>query len=194
MLAWDGFWPSLGFGKAKAVGLGQGFGCYETRRKFSLPPKKLYVKHINVPNILLYTNFIIELKDQYFEMYGKEGTPKSTHVKGNKNLAKLLAEDTTDKKELSTPTPTAVASKPWRTEFNWYLDGNDEVPNGMLLPQWWGVTVLSYISRFRFQLIFVFSRSTLHISLSGLRWPMTTLQSWAPQFQASMHSHLLGSP
>jgi hypothetical protein len=126
-------------------------------------------------------------------MYGKEGAPKSTRVKGNKNLAKLLAEDTTDEEELSTPTPTADVSKPWRAEFNWYLDGNDEVPNGMSLPRWWGVT-LFYISRFRFQLIFVFSRFTLHVSLSGLRWPVTTLRSWAPQFQASAHSHLLGSP
>ena len=42
-------------------------------------------------------------------MYG-EGPPKSTHVKGNKNLAKLLAEDTTDEEEeLGTPTPTADA-------------------------------------------------------------------------------------
>ena len=29
MLAWNGFWPSLGFGKAKAVGLGWGFERYE---------------------------------------------------------------------------------------------------------------------------------------------------------------------
>jgi hypothetical protein len=60
----------------------------------------------------LYTNFIIEFKEWYFEVYSKEGPPKSTHVKGNKNLAKLLAEDTTDNKEPSTPTPAADASKP----------------------------------------------------------------------------------
>jgi hypothetical protein len=81
----------------------------------------------------LYTDFIIEFKDRYLEMYGKEGAPKSTHIKGNKNLAKLLAEDMTDKEELSTPTFTADALKLWRTEFNRYSDGNDEVPNGMLL-------------------------------------------------------------
>jgi len=68
-------------------------------------------------------------------MYVKEDPPKSTHVKGNKILVKLLAEDTTDEEEeLGTPTPTADASKPWKNEFNWYLDGNDEVPNGMSLP------------------------------------------------------------
>ena len=72
----------------------------------------MYVKHINLPNNLLYTNFIIEFKDRYFEMYGKEGAPKSTHVQGNKNLAKLLAKDTTDEEELGTPTPTADVSKP----------------------------------------------------------------------------------
>ena len=37
-LAWDGFWPGLGFGKAKAVGLGHGFSyrkflsTWESRR------------------------------------------------------------------------------------------------------------------------------------------------------------------
>jgi hypothetical protein len=76
-------------------------------------------------------------------MYGKEGPPKSTHVKGNKKLAKLLAEDTTDdEEECSTPTPAADSSKPWKAEFNWYLDGTDEVPNGMPLPRWWGVNTL----------------------------------------------------
>jgi len=39
-------------------------------------------------------------------MYVKEDPPKSTHVKGNKILVKLLAEDTTDEEEeLGTPTP-----------------------------------------------------------------------------------------
>ena len=60
-------------------------------------------------------------------------------MKGNKNLAKLLAEDTDDEEKLGTPSPTADASQPWKTEFNRYLDGNDEVPNGMSLPRWWGV-------------------------------------------------------
>ena len=115
--------------------------------KFSILPKKLYVKRINLPNNLLYTDFIIKFKERYIKMYGKEGPPKSTHVKGNKNLAKLLAEDTTDDdEELGTPTPATDASQPWKTEFNQYLNGNDEVPNGMSLPRWWGVNNLSYIS------------------------------------------------
>ena len=155
----------------------------------------MYVKCVYLQNNLLYTNFIIKFKEQYFEMYGKEGPPKSTRVKGNKNLAKPLAEDTTDEEEeLSTPTPTADVSKPWKNEFNWYLDGNDEVPNGMSLPQWWGVHSFILHINILFWLIFSFCRSTLHISLSGLHWPVTTLQSWDPLFRANMHSHLLGSP
>ena len=34
-----------------------------------------------------------------FTIPSKDGPPKSTHVKGNKNLVKLLAEDTTDEEE-----------------------------------------------------------------------------------------------
>lgn len=159
--------------------------------KFFLPLKKLCIKRVYLLNNLLYTNFIFKFKEQYFEMYGKKGPPKSTHVKGNKNLAKLLAKDTTDEEELSTPTPTADASKPWKNEFNQYLDGNDEVPNGMSLLRWWRVN--SFILHIKI-LLFSFSRSILHVSLSGLHWPVTTLRSWAPQFRASVHSRLLGSP
>lgn len=70
-------------------------------------------------------------------MYGKDGLPKSTRVKGNHKLAKLLAEDSTDKDE-EPPTPGVDLSKPWKTEFNQYLNGSDEA-NGMPLPQWWRV-------------------------------------------------------
>jgi hypothetical protein len=140
----------------------------------------------------MYTNFIIEFKERYFKLYGKDGPPKSTHVKGNKNLAKLLAEDTTDEEKPDTPILTD-ASNPWKSEFNRYLNGNDEVPNGMSLPRWWGVNSFILHINVCFQLIFYLSRSILRVSLSGLHWPVTFSRLWVPQFRASAHSHLLGS-
>ena len=67
-----------------------------------------------VPNNLLYTtSYIIKFKKWYFEIYGRKGPLKSTHAKGNENLAKLLVKDTSDEeKEIGTPTPTADVSKP----------------------------------------------------------------------------------
>lgn len=88
---------------------------------------------------------LMQFKDRYFELYGKDGAPKGlSNIKGNKKLAKLMAEYTSDEDEdpdaqSQSATPTIDSSKPWLHEFNQYLNGTDEVPNGMSLPSWWGV-------------------------------------------------------
>lgn len=51
-----------------------------------------------------------------------------------------------DEDELAsaTSTPTPNTSKPWLREFNQYLNGGDEVPSGMMIVQWWGVSYLLF--------------------------------------------------
>jgi hypothetical protein len=43
-----------------------------------------------------------------------------------------------DDNDNTTQAPLNLA-EPWRREFDQYLTGHDEVPDGMSLPQWWGV-------------------------------------------------------
>jgi hypothetical protein len=61
--------------------------------------------------------------------------------KGNKKLARLLAEDSDDE-EIAVPSASAAlpgSSKPWLHELKSYLDSVDEVPSGMSIAKWWGV-------------------------------------------------------
>ena len=52
-----------------------------------------------------------------------------------------MAEYTSDEDDDdSVSTPTEIA-EPWRRKFNQYLNGSDEVPNGMSIVQWWGVCI-----------------------------------------------------
>jgi hypothetical protein len=72
------------------------------------------------------------------------GAQRVTVKKGNKKLARLLAEDSDDDEmsPASNSIPSNVseaAEKPWLHEFKAYLDGVDEVPNGMTITKWWGV-------------------------------------------------------
>jgi hypothetical protein len=83
-------------------------------------------------------------------MYGEAGAPPAAVKKHNKKLARLLAEDSTDE-ELDVPlaaTPLPADSdtnKPWLREFKQYINGVDEVPNGMTITKWWGVSLFIYI-------------------------------------------------
>ncbi|KAF8957686.1 hypothetical protein BDZ97DRAFT_85657 [Flammula alnicola] len=83
-------------------------------------------------------------QERYLEIYGANGAPQAAVKKGNKKLARLLAEDSTDD-EMGAPSSSAMpplngeGSKPWVHEFKAYLDGVDEVPNGMTTTKWWGV-------------------------------------------------------
>ena len=77
-------------------------------------------------------------------MYGVDGAPPAVDKKVNKKLARLLAEDSTDDEmdapsTSATPLPESDTHKPWLHEFRRYLDGVDEVPNGMTITKWWGV-------------------------------------------------------
>jgi hypothetical protein len=74
------------------------------------------------------------------------GAPPAAAKKGNKKLARLLAEDSTDEEmdvasTSATPSPDSDANKPWLHEFKGYIDGVDEVPNGMSIVKWWGVSL-----------------------------------------------------
>ena len=76
-------------------------------------------------------------------MYGVAGAPPAAVKKRNKKLAQLLAEDSADEDSemASTPSPDIDANKPWLWEFKQYIDGVDEVPNGMTITKWWGVSL-----------------------------------------------------
>lgn len=86
-------------------------------------------------------------------MYGVAGAPQAAVKKGNKKLARLLAEDSTDE-ETDVPSTSGSANplldsdahKPWLREFNAYINGVDEVPNGMTITKWWGVGIFINIS------------------------------------------------
>ena len=79
-------------------------------------------------------------------MYGVAGAPAAAVRKGNKKLARLLAENSADEEmdapsNLATPSPDSDTNKPWLREFKKYIDGADEVPNGMTIIKWWGVNI-----------------------------------------------------
>jgi hypothetical protein len=79
-------------------------------------------------------------------MYGNNAAPKPIK-KGNQKLAQLMAhldsEDEDYDDEGSSFSQTAT-STPWALEFNQYLNGADEVANGVSLTHWWGVSFYPY--------------------------------------------------
>lgn len=87
-------------------------------------------------------------------MYGAAGAPPATVKKRNKKLARLLAQDSTDEEmdipsTSATPSPDSDTNKPWLREFKLYIDGVDEVPNGMSITKWWGVRLIhKYLNYF----------------------------------------------
>lgn len=76
-------------------------------------------------------------------MYGENGPPPPKQKRAGK-LAALFADDSDDESSSPTPSlpppPVTLAQKPWLTEFNQYLNGNDELPEDMKLCHWWGVS------------------------------------------------------
>ena len=64
-------------------------------------------------------------------------------------MAKYTSDEDDDD---STSTPTEIA-EPWWHEFNQYLNGSDEVPNGMSIVQWWGVCIVG-ICKYSMSLLF----------------------------------------
>lgn len=73
-------------------------------------------------------------------LYGTGGPPKASRSKGNKKLA-MLMDELESHDEPTVPALLAQdVAKPWLSEFNQYLDAVDEVPNGMMITQWWGVS------------------------------------------------------
>jgi hypothetical protein len=52
-----------------------------------------------------------------------------------------MAEYTSDEDDDDSASTPAEIAEPWRREFNQYLNGSDEVPNGMSIVQWWGVCI-----------------------------------------------------
>ena len=98
-------------------------------------------------------------------MYGVAGPPAAVK-KGNKKLARLLAEDSADKdmegpSTSATPSPDSDTNKPWLHEFKQYIDGADEVPNGMTITTWWGVNLFINILNYTLVLTFYYLRLTL---------------------------------
>lgn len=80
-------------------------------------------------------------------MYGP-GTngPVKPSKKGHSKLARLIARyDKTAESLTTADAPSSssdpATSKPWLTEFHHYLNGNDEVPVGISVIQWWGVRI-----------------------------------------------------
>lgn len=95
--------------------------------------------------MFFFSNFQ-QFKERYLELYGAGGAPPAAVKKVNKKLARLLAVDSTDEETdvpstSATPSPDSDNNKPWLREFKLYIDGVDEVPNGMTITKWWGVSL-----------------------------------------------------
>ena len=81
-------------------------------------------------------------------MYGTQPAPRPAK-KGNKRLAALLTENSSDDDadmEDSPSMPDTDSSGPWMREFNSYLKLTDEVPSGMTLVVWWGVSLYIHVA------------------------------------------------
>ena len=96
-------------------------------------------------HVLFFSNFQ-QFKEHYLELYSAGGAPPAAVKKVNKKLAQLLAVDLTDEdmdvsSTSAMPSPDSDNNKPWLCEFKLYIDGVDEVPNGMTITKWWGVSL-----------------------------------------------------
>jgi len=75
-----------------------------------------------------------QFKDCYFELNSSGSTPTA-------GPSKVADDDSSgsEEEEASTPKPSVPVEEAWRREFNRYLNGEDELPEGMTLVQWWAV-------------------------------------------------------
>jgi hypothetical protein len=83
-------------------------------------------------------------------MYGTANTPqplekgKTGHGKVKVLLWELESHDE-DENLFAHSTPSSSSSdpaKPWLKEFHYYLNSFDEIPEGMSIVQWWGVSCI----------------------------------------------------
>ena len=75
-------------------------------------------------------------KERYYELHGNGNTAAA--IRKGKQVAEESSSD--DDEHLAAPTPVPAPSEaPWKREFNRYIKGEDELPDGMILVQWWGV-------------------------------------------------------
>lgn len=52
------------------------------------------------------------------------------------------------------PAPDMDDARPWLLEFDQYLNGADEVPGSMSIPEWWGVSLYFFCISTWFLMIF----------------------------------------
>lgn len=72
-------------------------------------------------------------------MYGVTGAPPKPLRKSGSKLGALLRQ-LSDDEDTPVTSPLADPSRPWIREFNMYLDAVDELPDGMSVVRWWGVS------------------------------------------------------
>jgi len=75
---------------------------------------------------------------------------------GLKTLLRELSDDENNSDSFITPSPLDDPEKPWKRDYNAYIDTVHDVPEGMSVVQWWGVCQ-SHCYRYRFPVL------TLHL-------------------------------
>jgi hypothetical protein len=95
---------------------------------------------------------------------------------------------------ISTAPPLASVdpNKPWLKEFNHYLNTVDEIPDGLTVVKWWGVSANSFYSSDISFLIYACSSSMLIAFRSGHHLRGITYPLWHHRCQASEHSRQRG--
>jgi hypothetical protein len=127
-------------------------------------------------------NETFKFKARYAEMYGNSASAPSKKGKSVGRFNKLLRELRTDSDSDDTDrndTPSASAAslepkEPWSKEYNMYINTIDEIPEGMTITQWWGVSLTYYFSFYH--MLTVFSpvdecASSTCVGVMGTRYP-----------------------
>ena len=111
---------------------------------------------------------------------------KQQKQNGLKTLLRELSDDE-DAHSTITPSSSEDPDKPWKRDYNAYIDTVHDVPEGMSAVQWWGVC--TFCSR-HFSIAHVsVSTTVIDMGQCGRLLPEITFRSWRRQSQANGHSH-----
>ena len=90
----------------------------------------------------------MQFEERYKDLQSKSSAsqvPQSSHPHRQSRMAGLIRRNLDTDSDSDNDDEASDPAKPWMSEFRWFLDTLDVIPDGMNIVRWWGVCEILFI-------------------------------------------------